>query len=208
MNLKMQNGGFKTQVNFEEWLEGKVSVRSLIKMNLIASSLGEDGKILIRGRGEGFFFPNWQIDIIGKKIISVKTLHLGSLIATHVIIALIPSGEPSMFSSPMLKRTLLIIPRESQNWNIKPRPELLSIGSLIIKENSFDVIHIEIGENSLDKIRQVLSASSYSSGNVVSGVDQEENKYDKATDTNAFGGEGYSGFVQNNLVNWGWNSSG
>ena len=167
MNLKMNIGGFETKVNFEEWLEGKVSARSLIKINSLASSLGKDGKILIRGRGEGFFFPNWKLEINGEKIISVKAPSLGSLIANHIMISLLSSQDPSMITSPMLKRTLLTIPRKNQNWNIKPKPDVLSIGSLNIQENSFDIINIETGENSLGKKGQILTASSYDSENII-----------------------------------------
>ena len=164
MDMAMSLGGFHGQAVLERWLAGSQRLTSPVTLAATACPLGAAGKLTIQNTASALFAPEWQTTYAGTGIAAVTGLGATSQSANNFLLRVLTPGQPSLRSAPKQKRTLMTLHRGSLNWDLKPSPLALDIGTLTPQPNLFDEIDIEAGENSATDADHTLLAQSTSTG--------------------------------------------
>jgi hypothetical protein len=162
MNLSMTLGGFHARLIFERWLAGSQHAESPVTLNDTVCQLGASGKVTMEGPAEAIFSPNWMLNFAAPTIATIITGPSSQLASDELTLRLLTSQDASVVSTPKSKRTHLTMLRGSHDWDLKPVPTLLAIGSLTAQKDLFDRIDIEAGETTSDDVDHVLLAQSFS----------------------------------------------
>ncbi|MEH2562957.1 hypothetical protein [Bradyrhizobium sp. AZCC 2289] len=162
MDMTMSLGGFHGQSVLERWLAGSQRLASPVTLAATACPLGAAGKLTVQNAASALFAPEWQTTYAGTGIAAVTGLGAAAQSANNFLLRVLTPGQPSLRSTPKQKRTLMTLHRGSLNWDLKPSPLALDIGTLTPQPNLFDEIDIEAGENSATDVDHTLLAQSTS----------------------------------------------
>ncbi|TAM81019.1 MAG: hypothetical protein EPN47_14155 [Acidobacteria bacterium] len=159
MHLRMELGGFQGEALFERWLAGKAKLRSDVRLDKSIAGPGNSSRLLLAGRAQAEFMPNWTIRLAGKGIARLSGFG-GETVSDSVAIALLDPDEPSILRKPPERRTLLAMYRHGRPWPFEPVLGAEDASNLMVSDSAFDRIQMEAGEDFDGASSQVLLADS------------------------------------------------
>ncbi len=161
MHLRMALGGFQGEAPFERWLRGKAELRSAVQLDRSIAGFGNSSKLVLSGRAQAEFLPNWTLRVEGKGIARLSGFG-GDSVADSLLIGLLDPADPSIVSRPRERRTLLAMNRGNRSWPFRPLLGGENVANLAVSDTAFDRIRIETGEDAGGAAGRALLAESQS----------------------------------------------
>ncbi len=159
MTLRLALGDFTSEMPFESWLAGAEPARSKVRMNSTLCSLGTAAGIVLSGKAEAEFYPDWLLRLTGTKIAGIAGIG-PELLADSVTISLLTGDKPTIMQKPAAKRTLIEINRGDQHWPLEPHLAAQDGGRIVASGSSFDTVNVEAGESKTGQVYHALVAVS------------------------------------------------
>jgi hypothetical protein len=146
MNLDMTLGGFSGTVSCERWLAGIDPVRGSLQAHQSLGSVAPDLELALANGALAEFYPNWDLLLSGDRASVLQGQGL-SLTSDRIELSLLEPGTKSVVHQPPTRRTLISVQRGAGAWSLDSLLPAPSGARFATDSGSFDLLHIEVGED-------------------------------------------------------------
>jgi hypothetical protein len=146
MNLDMELGGFSGTASCERWLAGIEPVRSSLRARQTLGAVAPDLELALANGALAELYPNWDLLLSGESATMLQGQGL-SLTSDTVELSLLEAEASSIVCQPPARRALLSFHRGDGAWTLDPLLPAPVGARFATDPCSFDLLHIEVGED-------------------------------------------------------------